>query len=272
MSNRQRLDEALVAAGLAASRSRAKRLILAGQVRVDGSRVDKPGTALKQGAALEVEQQDRYVSRGGDKLAGPLEAAGIEPTGRVALDIGASTGGFTDCLLQAGAAEVVAVDVGYGQLAWSLRQDPRVHVLDRTNARYLGRESLPELSQLPDLLVMDVSFIGVAKVLPAVTALLAPSADALVLVKPQFESSAGEVERGGVVRRGAVRRQALARVAAAAAALGWSVVGAFPSPLRGPAGNWECFLHLRLDQGATDDGRHIAELDVPDDTAARAQP
>ncbi len=272
VSSRERLDEALVAAGLAENRSRAKRLILAGQVRVDGAPAGKPGSVVKAGAALEVAQANRYVSRGGDKLATPLTASAIDPTGRVALDAGASTGGFTDCLLQAGAIEVVAVDVGYGQLAWTLRQDPRVHVLERTNARNLAPTSLPDLVASPSILVMDLSFIGVAKVLPAVSALMAAGADALILVKPQFESSPADVEKGGVVRSGKVRSDALDQVAGAARGLGWSVVGGHPSPLRGPAGNWECFLQLCLDNGATDRLDAVSAIDVPDDALSGARP
>jgi 23S rRNA (cytidine1920-2'-O)/16S rRNA (cytidine1409-2'-O)-methyltransferase len=266
---RQRLDEALVEAGLAESRSQAKRLILAGKVRVAGAPADKPGTQIAADAQLDVAAVDRFVSRGGDKLAGPLLAAGIDCRGRVALDIGASTGGFTDCLLQSGATAVVAVDVGYGQLAWPLRQDERVHVLERTNARHLQPGDLPVLPSPPDLLVMDVSFIGVAKVLPAVTSLLARDSEALVLVKPQFEAGPADVEKGGVVRAAATRRRVLESVTAAVRLLGWSVLGAIPSPLRGPAGNWECFLHLRLDDGVSDDPATIDTVDIPNDRGGR---
>jgi len=183
----------------------------------------------------------RYVSRGGEKLAGALAASGLDVRGRLALDVGASTGGFTDCLLQAGAAAVVAVDVGYGQLAWELRCDPRVHVLERCNARHLRPEQLPFT---PDLAVVDVSFISLAKVLPAVSGCLAPVHDLLALVKPQFEVGRGKVGKGGVVRNGRDRRQALAEVAAAALALGEGVLGFHPSPIRGPKGNRETFLWL----------------------------
>lgn len=269
MTSRQRLDEALVAAGLAENRSRAKRLILAGQVRVNGAPAGKPGSPIGLDAALEVAHSPRFVSRGGDKLATPLAASGIDVHGRVALDIGASTGGFTDCLLQEGAAAVVAVDVGYGQLAWSLRQDARVHVMERTNARHIAPGDLPTLPAPPSLLVMDVAFIGIGKVLPAVTELCAPGADALVLVKPQFEAGPAEVEKGGVVRDGQVRRRVVARVAEAARSLGWSVVATHASPLRGPAGNWECFLQLRLDSGASHVEDWLEQLDVPDDSGSR---
>jgi len=268
VTSRRRLDEALVEAGLVESRSRAKRLILAGQVRVDGARADKPGSQVAADAAFDVALPDRYVSRGGDKLATPLASSGIEPTGRVALDIGASTGGFTDCLLQSGALAVVAIDVGYGQLAWSLRQDEKVHVMERTNARHIRPNDLPPLPAPPSLLVMDVAFIGVGKVLPAVTALCADGTDALILVKPQFEAGPSEVEKGGVVRDAKVRRDTVARAAVAAQALGWSVVAAHASPLRGPAGNWECFLQLRLDHGASQSEGWMDRLEVPDDRAS----
>ena len=272
VANRQRLDEALVEAGLVESRSRAKRLILAGQVRVDGAPSGKPGSQVAADAALSVAQPDRFVSRGGDKLAAPLAASGIDPTGRVALDIGASTGGFTDCLLQAGARAVVAVDVGYGQLAWSLRQDDRVHVMERTNARHLQPQDLPSLPSTSSLLVMDVSFIGIGKVLPAVTALCATGTDALVLVKPQFEAGPKEVEKGGVVRSANVRRNTVDCVAEVAQSLGWSIVAAHGSPLRGPAGNWECFLQMRLDSGASHLGDWLEQLDVPDDQTRGGTP
>lgn len=268
MTTRRRLDEALVAAGLAENRSRAKRLILAGKVRVDGAPSGKPGSPIGPDAALEVAPAARFVSRGGDKLATPLAASGIDVSGRVALDIGASTGGFTDCLLQEGAALVVAVDVGYGQLAWSLRQDERVHLMERTNARHLEAADLPPLPAPPSLLVMDVAFIGVGKVLPAVTRLCAPGADALVLVKPQFEAGPAQVEKGGVVRDAQVRRDTITGVAEVAQSLGWSVIAAHASPLRGPAGNWECFLQLRLDSGVSHVEDWLEQLDVPDNGGA----
>jgi len=265
----ERLDEALAAAGLAESRSRAKRLILAGQVRIGGAPADKPGTQVAAGTELEVEEPERFVSRGGDKLDPVLRASGLDVAGRVALDVGASTGGFTDCLLQAGARAVVAVDVGYGQLAWRLRQDERVHVLERTNARHLQPADLPELPQPPSLLVMDVSFIGLAKVLPAVTAICAPESDALILVKPQFEAGQANVAKGGVVRSARVRRDVVAAVAVDAECLAWAIVGAHPSPLRGPAGNWECFLQLRRGPDAGSTAEWLERLDVPDDDGGR---
>lgn len=272
MSPRARLDQALVDHGLAESRSLARRLVLAGKVKVDGRRVDKPGTAVDAGAVLQVEAPPPYVSRGGEKLAPVLAASGIDVGGRVCIDLGASTGGFTDCLLQAGAVAVVAVDVGYGQLDWRLRADPRVHVLDRTNARYLTRASLPEgLPELPSVAVMDLSFISASKVLPAMSQVCAPRSHALVLVKPQFEAGPDAVGSGGVVRSAAVRRATLREVADAARELGWSVLAALPSPLRGPAGNWECFLHLARDGGFAPGGDVIDDLDIPDDLEPRSE-
>lgn len=183
----------------------------------------------------------RYVSRGGEKLAGALAASDLRVAGRQALDIGASTGGFSDCLLQSGATSVIAVDVGYGQLDWRLRNDPRVHVLERTNARYLEPAQLPHVS---DLAVIDVSFISLAKVLPAILRCLSERHDVLALIKPQFEAGRERVGKGGVVRRPSDRRDAIAAVIAAAQALGESLLGLYPSALRGPKGNRETFVWL----------------------------
>jgi 23S rRNA (cytidine1920-2'-O)/16S rRNA (cytidine1409-2'-O)-methyltransferase len=237
-----RLDLLLVERGLAPSRERARRLIMAGAVLVDDRPVTKAGADVADDAAVRLRTADSpYVSRGGEKLAGALAVFPVDPRGRVALDVGASTGGFTDCLLQRGAARVYAVDVGYGQLAWTLRQDPRVAVRERTNARALAPGTLPEV---PDLAVIDVSFIALAKVLSAVTAVLAPAADVVALVKPQFEVGRGRVGKGGVVRDPALRAEAVAGVRTAAAALGWSIRGEAESVLPGPKGNREVFLWL----------------------------
>lgn len=263
-----RLDQLLVSRGLVESRSLARRLILAGKVRVDGHPVDKPGTAIAAEARIEVVAPPRFASRGGDKLAPVLVASGIDVQGRCCIDLGASTGGFTDCLLQAGAAAVVAVDVGYGQLDWRLRQDPRVRVMERTNARHLTATDLPgDLPSAPSVAVMDVSFIGAAKVLPALSAVCATEADALILVKPQFEAGPDAVSQGGVVRAAADRRRSLRAVAAAAEQLGWAVVAAHPSPLRGPAGNWECFLQLRRGPGVASSPGVVEDLEIPDDAS-----
>jgi 23S rRNA (cytidine1920-2'-O)/16S rRNA (cytidine1409-2'-O)-methyltransferase len=261
-----RLDQLLVSRGLVESRSLARRLILAGKVRVDGHPVDKPGTAIAEEARLEVIAPPRFVSRGGDKIAPVLDGSGIEVEGRVCIDIGASTGGFTDCLLGAGAAVVVAVDVGYGQLDWRLRQDPRVRVMERTNARYLNPGELPgDLPGAPTVAVMDVSFISAAKVLPALTRVCDDECDALILVKPQFEAGPSAVSAGGVVRSADDRRASLRRVAEAARELGWAIVAAHPSPLRGPAGNWECFLQLRRGPGVASNTGVVEDLEIPDD-------
>lgn len=237
---RSRLDLLLVERGLAPSRERARALILAGKVEVDGRRVDKAGAAVGADAVIAVAGEDHpYVSRGGVKLAGALDGLGIDPRGLVCLDVGASTGGFTDCLLRRGASRVFAVDVGYGQLAWSLRQDPRVVVMERTNARYLR-----ELPQPIELCVIDASFISLRLLLEPVKGLLAPGGRILALVKPQFEVGRGKVGKGGVVRDEALRRSSADEVARAAAELGLAELGRIDSPLPGPQGNREIFLLL----------------------------
>ena len=241
-----RLDTLVVERGLAASRERARALILAGQVRVNGTVVSKAGQAIAAEAEITLIARDHpYVSRGGVKLAHALDVCAVDPRGRVALDVGASTGGFTDVLLQRGAARVLALDVGHGQLDWRLRNDPRVVVLERVNARTLTAGQLPEGLRTFDLAVMDVSFISVRQVLPAIVPLLAPGADVVVLVKPQFEAGREEVGKGGIVRDPAVHARVVADVAAAASALGLSRVATSESPITGSEGNREFFLHLR---------------------------
>lgn len=240
---RERLDEALVRLGLAPSRERARALILAGKVLVDGAVGDKPGTRVKVGASIELVRPDHpFVSRGGIKLEGALDAFGIDPTGAVCVDIGASTGGFTDVLLGRGAHKIFAVDVGYGQLADGLRRDPRVVVMERTNARNLAPGAFDEP---PSLVVIDVSFISVSKILPALVPLSTPRSTFVVLVKPQFEVGRGKVGKGGVVRDDALRSAAVDSVSTAARALGLVEVGRADSVLPGPKGNREVFLHLR---------------------------
>jgi 23S rRNA (cytidine1920-2'-O)/16S rRNA (cytidine1409-2'-O)-methyltransferase len=232
--------------GLAASRSRAQALIRTGRVLVDDVPIDKPGTRVPDAATLRLRGAERrFASRGGDKLAGALEDLGLDPRDRTCLDLGASTGGFTDCLLQRGARRVIAVDVGYGQLDPRLRADARVVVLERTNARQLAADQLPEPV---DLVTIDVSFISVRLLLPRL-AELAPGADLLVLVKPQFEVGRGQVGKGGVVRDDALRDRAVADVGAAAEALGWTVAGRSESRLPGPKGNREVFVWLRPRRG-----------------------
>lgn len=240
---RRRLDAELVRRGLAGSRTEAQRLIDAGRVTVAGAPGRKAATMVSPTESLRVTSADDWASRGAHKLLGALAATGVDPRGRVCLDAGASTGGFTDVLLRAGAASVTAVDVGYGQLQWRLRTDDRVVVLDRTNARHLTADLLPEGP--PDLVVADLSFISLSLVLPALAAVAAPTADHLLMVKPQFEVGAGRVGKGGVVRNPQAWHDAVAAVVAAADDLGLGLLSAAPSPLPGPAGNVEFFVHLR---------------------------
>jgi 23S rRNA (cytidine1920-2'-O)/16S rRNA (cytidine1409-2'-O)-methyltransferase len=247
---KKRLDVLLVERGLAESCAQAQALVLAG--RVHG--YDKPGMQVDDAAELDVEQPPPYVSRGGEKLAHALDAFGVDPTGRDCLDIGASTGGFTDVLLQRGAARVIALDVGYGQLHDRLRRDGRVTVLERTNAR-----ELQELPFAPELVVADVSFIGLKLVLPPALALARPGWEAVVMVKPQFEAGRGEVGKGGVVRDLAVRRRVVREVAEAALGWGGETVGVVDSGLPGPKGNREVFLQLV----------HRERPHLPDDIDAR---
>jgi 23S rRNA (cytidine1920-2'-O)/16S rRNA (cytidine1409-2'-O)-methyltransferase len=249
-----RLDAALVARALAPTREKAARLILAGGVRVDGRRADKAGALVADASRIEVLAAPRYVSRGGDKLAHALAVFGIDVRGRVCLDAGASTGGFTHCLLEAGAARVVAVDVGANQLDAGLRGDPRVEVRDRTNARSLAPS---DLAEPPTLATVDVSFISLEKVLPAIFGILADGGEVVALVKPQFEVGKGQVGKGGVVRDPAQHRQVLERVARFAAGAGWGARGVARSPLRGPAGNREFFLYLAQGGGVGDLGARI---------------
>jgi 23S rRNA (cytidine1920-2'-O)/16S rRNA (cytidine1409-2'-O)-methyltransferase len=231
----------LVERGLAESRERAQALILAGRVRVDGRPADKAGAAVPTGAMVELVAPLPFVSRGGVKLRAALEAFGVRPAGRVAIDVGASTGGFTDCLLQAGAAHVYAVDVGFGQLDLRLRNDPRVALLERTNIRHLRREAL---TPAPNLATIDVSFISLSAVLPVVVGLLDSPREVIALVKPQFEVGKGQVGKGGVVRDPAKHRAVLLRLGAVARAAGFEPRALIPSPLLGPKGNREFLVHL----------------------------
>ncbi len=255
MTVRGRLDAELVRRGLARSREQAAELIAAGRVAVAGQLAAKPATQVGRDAPITVasgaDSGPEYVSRGGHKLAGALAAfAGLSVAGKRCLDAGASTGGFTDVLLRAGAAQVVAADVGYGQLAWSLRTDPRVTVLDRVNVRSLD----PALvAPPPSVLVADLSFISLTVVLPALVACAAPDADFALMVKPQFEVGKGRVGAGGVVRSAQHRADAVRAVCAAAAALGLGVRGVTASPLPGPSGNVEYFVWLRAGAPALDE-------------------
>lgn len=239
---KQRLDLLLVERGLADSREQARRLIMAGAVTVDGQVQDKPGFAAPQSAEVTVAAPLPYVSRGGLKLAAALDDFALDVTGLTAVDVGASTGGFTDCLLQRGAARVYAVDVGYGQLAWKLRSDPRVTTLDRTNIRYL--EQLPG-GALVDLAVIDASFISLGLVLPPTLRLLQPAGEVVALIKPQFEAGKDDVGKGGVVRDRRIHRRVLTETAAMAQSLGLAVAGLTVSPAPGPAGNIEFLIRLR---------------------------
>ena len=237
---------ALVDRGLCASRERARAMILAGQVRVNGQVVSKAGHPVTPDAEIALIEPDHpYVGRGGVKLAHALEAFGIDPRGRVALDVGASTGGFTDVLLRRGAARVVALDVGHGQLDWTLRNDPRVFVIERVNARALTADRLPPDARAFGIITIDVSFIAVRHVLPAVAPLLRPDGDAVVLVKPQFEAGRDEVGKGGLVHDAAVHARVIEEVTAAADALGLTRAAVAESPITGTEGNREFFLHLR---------------------------
>lgn len=246
MKNGIRLDALVVERGLAASRERARALILAGDVRVNGQPVTKAGTAIPRDAEVIVTTPDHpYVGRGGLKLAHALDTFAVAVEGRLALDIGASTGGFTDVLLQRGAAHVVALDVGHGQLDWKIRSDPRVDVRERINARTLTAGDLPAALTTFDIVTIDVSFISLRHILPAVPPLLRASADVIVLVKPQFEAGRAEVGKGGIVRDPEVQARVVEEVGAAADALGLGRAGMTESPIAGMEGNREFLLHLR---------------------------
>jgi 23S rRNA (cytidine1920-2'-O)/16S rRNA (cytidine1409-2'-O)-methyltransferase len=239
---KQRLDVAMVARGLAASREKAQALIMAGEVRAAGQKAAKPGQLIADDAAIEVAAPPPYVSRGGFKLAAALDQFRIDPAGRVCLDVGSSTGGFTDCLLQRGAARVHAVDVGTNQLDWRIRNDPRVIVHENTNARTLAFE---EIGELADLLVCDVSFISVTLILPAALAMLEQlTGEMVILVKPQFEVGKGQVGKGGIVREPELHDQACQRVQDAVRAAGYRTE-LMPSPILGTEGNKEFLLHGR---------------------------
>ena len=254
---RVRLDTLLAERGLFDSRTRAAASVMAGEVRLggNGQRAQKPGQLVDPDVVVAIDELPRFVSRGGIKLANALERFQLDVRGRRALDVGASTGGFTDCLLQAGAEHVIALDVAYGELDWRLRNDPRVTVLERTNARAIKPADLP---YAPDLVVVDVSFISLAKVLPAVLATTAPAFDVLAMVKPQFEVGRGNVGKGGVVRDPAQRRAALVAAAQSARDLSAAVLGFASSGLPGPKGNEESFVWL-AEHGRVGD---VGELDA----------
>ncbi len=241
--NTARLDSTLVDRGLVASRERARALILAGQVKVDGRVVSKAGAPVGAGAIVELIAPDHpYVGRGGVKLAHALDVFGVDPAGRRALDVGASTGGFTDVLLRRGASSVIALDVGHNQLDWKLRTDPRVLVREGVNARALSSADVPHTVTI---VTIDVAFISLRHILPALPPFLEPAADVIALVKPQFEAGRGEVGKGGIVSDPAVHEAVIAQVTAAAAAVGLSRIAMSPSAITGATGNQEFFLHLR---------------------------
>lgn len=242
VSVKMRLDQLLVIRGLSPSREKAQRAIMAGQVLVAGQKADKPGRAVTDDVVVEVLAGDKYVGRGGLKLEGALDHFQIPVEGRKGLDIGASTGGFTDCLLQRGAAGVFAIDVGHGQIDWKLRNDPRVTVREGVNARFLTVE---DTGGLVDICVADVSFISLTLILPAAFALLAPTADMVVLIKPQFELTPDKVGKGGVVRDPAFRDEAVGKIRGFVEASGHRWMGLIESPITGREGNVEFLAHLR---------------------------
>ena len=244
---KERLDVLVVERGLAASRERARALILAGQVTVDGQVVSKAGTSIKSASQIALRAPDHpYVGRGGIKLAHALDTFAIQVKGRRALDVGASTGGFTDALLQRGARDVVALDVGHGQLDWKLRQDPRVIVKEGVNARSLSADDVPHPV---DIVSIDVSFISLRHIFPALVPFLAADADVVALVKPQFEAGRDDVGKGGVITDPAIHETVIAKVTEEARALGFRRVAMTPSPITGATGNQEFFLHLKQNSG-----------------------
>ncbi len=257
---KMRLDTLVYQRELAESREKASRLILAGQVLVDGQVVDKAGRQVDESVDIEVRHGLPYVGRGGLKMAQALDAFGIDPAACVAADVGASTGGFTDCLLQRGASRVYAIDVGYGQLHWDLRQDPRVVVMERTNARYL--EELPEPI---DLVTIDVSFISLRLILPMVARWLKPEGDVVALVKPQFEAGADLVGRGGIVRDRETHRQVLRDLLGWASEEGWVVAGLVQSPITGAKGNIEFLVWLKRQGTPLEDIEQLIASVLADD-------
>jgi 23S rRNA (cytidine1920-2'-O)/16S rRNA (cytidine1409-2'-O)-methyltransferase len=243
MARKERFDKLLVEKGMVPSRERARALIMAGKAFVEGKRIEKPGTMINAEARVQLQGGgSRYVSRGGEKMEGALTAFSIDPKGMIVMDIGASTGGFTDCMLQKGAQKVYAVDVGYGQLAWKLQKDLRVVNLERRNARYLKREEVPEET---DLILIDTSFISIEKFLPHLLGFLKEGGSLLCLIKPQFEVGKGEVGKGGVVRNKALHEKVIDRISMFSQRLGLKVLGITESPLLGPKGNKEFFIYLK---------------------------
>jgi 23S rRNA (cytidine1920-2'-O)/16S rRNA (cytidine1409-2'-O)-methyltransferase len=251
LKSKVRLDTLIAERGLVTSRERARALILAGQVKVNGLAVSKAGTNVPVDADVTVDlPEHQYVSRGGVKLAHGLDVFGIDVSGRLGLDIGASTGGFTDVLLQRGARRVIALDVGHGQLDWKLRTDPRVTVIERVNARSLSTDQLPSDARTFGIVTIDVSFISLRLIIPVVPPVLEADGDVVALVKPQFEAGRREIGKGGIVRDDDVRRRVVEDVAAAALALGLERIGTVESPIPGMEGNREILMHLRQAGGS----------------------
>jgi len=242
---KKRLDLLLVERGILPSREKARRAVLAGLVFIGEERADKPGRQFPEDADVRLKETPRFVGRGGEKLQGAVESFGLDLSGQVALDIGSSTGGFTDCLLQAGIVRVYCIDVGKGQLAWKLRQDPRVTVKEGVNGRYLLNSDLPEA---PDIITIDVSFISLKKILPAAIEIIKPDGLILALIKPQFEADRREIKRGGVVRDPGVHERVIEEIKEFSLSRGLSVIGVTKSVLTGPAGNKEFFILLEPDQ------------------------
>jgi 23S rRNA (cytidine1920-2'-O)/16S rRNA (cytidine1409-2'-O)-methyltransferase len=243
VTSKERLDKLLVEKGMVQSRDRARALIMEGRVTVDGQALEKPGTLVRTDAHPQIQGEDLpYVSRGGLKLEAALKAFEVDPEGKVVIDVGASTGGFTDCVLQKGAKKVYAIDVGYGQLAWRLQKDSRVINLERRNIRYLKREEVPEEA---DLILVDTSFISIEKFLPHLVGFLKEEGDLLCLIKPQFEVGKGEVGKGGVVRDSKLHQKVVDRISQFSQGLGLNVGGIIESPLLGPKGNKEFFIRLK---------------------------
>jgi 23S rRNA (cytidine1920-2'-O)/16S rRNA (cytidine1409-2'-O)-methyltransferase len=243
MVKKERLDRLLVEKGIVQSRERARALIMEGKINVDGLTIDKAGTKVGGDAQLQLQKEDQpYVSRGGIKLEAALRAFEIDPRDMVVMDVGASTGGFTDCVLQKGARKVYAVDVGYGQLAWKLQEDSRVVNLERRNIRYLGKEEVPEEA---DLILIDTSFISIEKFLPHLLEFLKEGGNLISLIKPQFEVGKGEVGKGGVVRDPALHQRVIDRISQFCRGLGFKILQIVESPLLGPKGNKEFFIHLK---------------------------
>jgi 23S rRNA (cytidine1920-2'-O)/16S rRNA (cytidine1409-2'-O)-methyltransferase len=252
MIRKERLDKLLVKKGVVQSREKARALIMVGKVAAEKNRIDKPGTQINVDAQLQIQEGDSfYVSRGGEKMEGALKVFGVDPAQMVVMDVGASTGGFTDCILQKGAKKVYAVDVGYGQLAWKLQKDPRVVNLERRNIRYLQRE---EVQEEIDLILIDTSFISIEKFLPHLFGFLKRGGAILCLIKPQFEVGKGEVGKGGVVRDKALHEKVIGRISNFSRGLGLKVLGVTESPLLGPKGNKEFFIYLKKENG--EDGQN----------------